>query len=63
MMRESYAVAYATYPAWKGACLVVGAAVPARDEGQRAIEVRDRFAKDVLPYVEVIARQEPKEMY
>lgn len=62
-MRESYAVTYAAYPAWKGACLIVGAAMPARDEPSRAIEVRDRFAREILPKVEVIAPEQPKEMY
>ncbi len=60
---ESFAVAYATYPAWKGACLVLGVAVPGRDEEQRALEVRDRFAREVLPRVEVTAKEEPKERY
>jgi hypothetical protein len=62
-MKDSYAVAYGTYPAWKGACLVVGVAVPAREEVQRAREVRDRFVKDVLPNVEVLVTEEPKERY
>ena len=61
--RESYAAVYATYPAWKGACLVVGVAIPGRDDEARALEVRDRFAKDVLPNVEVLTREEPKERY
>jgi hypothetical protein len=60
MVRDGYAVAYATYPAWKGACLVVGIAVPARDDEPRARAVRDRFAKEVLPHVLVLARIEPK---
>jgi hypothetical protein len=62
-MREQYAVAYATYPAWKGSCLVVGIAIPARDELERAKAVRDRFAAEVLPTVQVIAKEEPKERY
>ena len=60
---DEYAVAYATYPAWKGACLVVGIAVPARDELDRARAVRDRFAAEVLPKLEVTAKDEPKERY
>jgi len=62
-IRDEYAVAYATYPAWKGACLVVGVAIPAREELERAKAVRDRFAAEVLPKVQVIAKDEPKEMY
>jgi len=62
-MRERYAVAYATYPAWKGACLVVGIAIPARDDVERAKAVRDRFAAEVLPKVQVTAKEEPKERY
>jgi hypothetical protein len=62
-VRDQYAVAYATYPAWKGACLVLGIAVPARDELERAKAVRDRFASEVLPKLQVPAKQEPKERY
>ena len=59
-VRDGFAVAYASYPAWKGACLIVGIAVPARDDEARAREARDRFARDVLPRVWVIAKEEPK---
>jgi hypothetical protein len=62
-VHDQYAVAYATYPAWKGACLVLGVAVPARDELERAKAVRDRFATDVLPKVGITAAEEPKERY
>jgi hypothetical protein len=62
-MREQYAVAYATYPAWKGTCVVLGIAVPVRDELERAKAVRDRFATDVLPLVQVVGKEEPKERY
>jgi len=61
--RDRYAVAYGIYPAWKGACLVLGVAVPARDELDRAKSVRNRFASDVLPSVQVVATEEPKERY
>ncbi len=62
--RESYAAAYATYPAWgKGACLVVGISVPARDDEPRAKDVRDRFAKECLPNVQVLTKDEPKERF
>jgi hypothetical protein len=62
-MNDVYAGAWAAYPAWKGACLVVGVAVPARDDEARAIDVRDRFAREVLPRVEVMVGEEPKERY
>jgi hypothetical protein len=62
-VRDEYAVAYGTYPAWKGACLVLGIAVPARDELERAKAVRDRFATEVLPSVQVTMAEEPKERY
>ncbi len=62
-MREQYAVAYATYPAWKGACLVMGIAIPARDELARAKAVRDRFVAEVLPTLVTTAKEEPKERY
>lgn len=62
-VREEYAVAYATYPAWKGACLVLGVAVPGRNELERAKAVRDRFATEVLPAVQVTAASVPKERY
>jgi hypothetical protein len=62
-MHDDYAAAYATYPAWKGACLVLGVAVPARGELPRAKAVRDRFVSDVLPKLQVTARVEPRERY
>lgn len=63
LQKESYAGAWAAYPAWKGACLVMGVAVPSRDEDQRARDVRDRFLREVLPKVEVLTAEEPKERY
>ena len=62
-VHDEYAVAYATYPAWTGACLVLGVAVPARDELERAKAVRDRFATEILPHVKVMSQEEPKERY
>jgi hypothetical protein len=62
-VHDQYAVAYATYPAWKGACLVLGVAVPAREELERAKAVRDRFVADVLPKVGITTPEEPKERY
>lgn len=59
-LREQYAIAYAAFPAWKGACLVLGIAVPSRDELARSKAVRDRFVAEVLPKVEVTRRIEPK---
>ena len=62
--RDAYAGAYAVYPAWgKTACLVLGVAIPARDDDARARAVRDRFAKEVLPRVEVLTTEEPKERF
>ena len=63
LARDEYAASYATYPVWKNACLVVGVALPARGEPERAREVRDRFVKDVFPKVEVTAKDEPGERY
>jgi hypothetical protein len=62
-VRDAYAGAYAAYPVWKNACLIVGMAVPARDDDERAREVRDRFAREVLPKVEAIRGGEPGERY
>ncbi len=59
--RETYLAAYAGYPAWKGACLIVGIAVPARDDEGRAREVRNRFAKEALPKVQVVSAGVPDE--
>jgi hypothetical protein len=61
--RDQYAVVYGAYPAWKGACLIMGVAVPARDELERAKAVRNRFATEVLPTVQVLTAEEPKERY
>lgn len=63
LSRESYAAAWAAYPAWDKACLIVGVAVPARDDEARARDVRDRFVKEVLPHVVVVTPVEPKERY
>jgi hypothetical protein len=63
LSRESYAAAWTTYPAWDKACLVVGVAVPVREDEARARIVRDRFVKDVFPTVRVTAMTEPKERY
>ena len=57
--RDQYAVAYGTYPAWKGACVVLGVAVPARQELERAKAVRDRFANEILPNVRITSTTEP----
>jgi len=43
--------------------LILGIAIPARGELERAKAVRDRFAAEVLPMVRVTAATEPKEMY
>ncbi len=64
LARESYEAAWAAYPAWgTTACLVLGVAVPVRDDPQRAKDVRDRFLKDVFPKIVVTGRDEPKERY
>ena len=60
LAHDGFAVAYGVFPAWKGACLIVGIAVPARDDETRARAARDRFAKEVLPHVVVVAKEEPK---
>jgi hypothetical protein len=61
--RDHYAGTYAAYPVWNNACLIVGVAVPSRGDDDRAREVRDRFAREVLPRVEVLTREEPKERF
>jgi hypothetical protein len=63
LARDTYAAAWAAYPAWPKACLVVGVAVPARDDESRARAVRDRFVQEVLPKVVVTTTTEPKERY
>jgi hypothetical protein len=62
-MHDEYAVAYGIYPAWKGSCLVLGVAVPARGELVRAKAVRDRFVSEVLPQLQVTSPSEPAERY
>lgn len=62
--RESYEAAWAAYPAWGDtACLVLGVAIPVRDDPQRAKEVRDRFLEEVFPKVTVTGAEEPKERF
>jgi hypothetical protein len=63
LARDSYAAAWAAYPAWPKACLVVGVAVPSRDDESRARAVRDRFVQEVLPKIVVTTTAEPKERY
>ncbi|MBX3212001.1 MAG: hypothetical protein KF850_08210 [Labilithrix sp.] len=64
LARESYEAAWAAYPAWGDkACLVMGVAVPARDDPQRAREVRDRFLQEVFPKIVVTGHEEPKERF
>ena len=63
LARDAYAGTYAAYPVWNNACLIVGIAVPSRDDDERAREVRDRFAREVLPRVEVFGKVEPPERY
>jgi hypothetical protein len=63
-MQGEQAIAYAIYPAWPGACLVIGVAIPARDgDKERAEAVRDRFVREVLPKIEVIRPDEPGERF
>lgn len=61
--RDQYAAAYAAYPAWPGRCLVMGVAVPVREDEPRARDVRDRFVHEVFPKVEILSNEEPKERY
>ncbi len=63
LARDTYAGAWAAYPVWENACLVVGAAIPSRGEDDRARAVRDRFVSEVLPKVKVVATSEPKERF
>jgi hypothetical protein len=44
-----YPSAWAVYPAWTDACLVVGLSVPEGDTGALASRVRDRLVRDTLP--------------
>jgi hypothetical protein len=53
-----YPSAFAVYPAWKDACLVVGISVPG-DDAPLADEVRDRLVRDALPAVVTKAGQGP----
>jgi len=64
MENSEYEVGYASYPAWKGACLILGVGVPVRDgDFERAKAVRDRFVKEVLPKVEVLTDEEPQKRF
>jgi hypothetical protein len=63
LARESYAAAWTAYPAWPKACLVVGVAVPVREDEPRARDVRDRFVKEVFPKLLVMTAAEPKERF
>jgi len=60
---EQYAAAYATFPAWPGACLILGVTIPSRGELTRAKAARDRFVRDVFPKVQLLAQKEPPQAY
>lgn len=51
-----YPSAFAVYPAWKDACLVIGVSVPG-DDAPLADVVRDRLVRDALPAVVAKAGQ------
>jgi hypothetical protein len=57
----TYECAYAAYPAWKDTCLVLGVAIPSRDEDTRARALRDRFARELFPNVKVTTSTPPSE--
>jgi hypothetical protein len=64
LARDSYEAAWSAYPAWGAkACLVLGVAIPSRDDVPRAKEVRDRFVREVFPKIVVTGPDEPKESY
>ena len=64
LARESFEAAWSAYPVWGDkACLVLGVAIPARDDPSRAREVRDRFVREVFPKIVVLGQEEPKERF
>lgn len=63
LSQDAYAAAWAAYPVWDNACLIVGAALPVREDEARARAVRDRFVSEVFPGVVVTSETEPKERY
>jgi hypothetical protein len=56
---KTYAAAYAVYPAWAEACLVVGFAVPETDAEHGARALRDRMVREALPALVVKAGAGP----
>ena len=65
LSHDTYLVSYAAFPVpeWNNGCLVVGLAVPARDEGERARAVRDRWVKEGLPRLQVTSKSDPPERF
>jgi hypothetical protein len=65
LSHDTYLVTYAAFPVpeWNNGCLVVGIAVPARDEMERARAVRDRWAKEALPKLQVTSKSDPPERF
>lgn len=64
LSRETYEAAWAAYPAWgEKACLVVGVAIPVREDAARARDVRDRFVNEVFAKLAVTGAEEPKERF
>jgi hypothetical protein len=63
VMHDEFSAAFASYPAWDNACLIIGVAVPARGDMERADAVRDRFVAEVFQKVQITSKTEPKERY
>lgn len=63
LLNESYHAAYAIFPAWPDRCLVIGFAVADTGETERAKKARDRFAREVLPQLEILSAEAPSKTF
>jgi hypothetical protein len=63
LARDTYAAAYAIYPAWPGACLILGVAIPSRGDEPRARAARDAVSAKLFSTLQILVKEEPKERY
>jgi len=63
LLRDEYIGTLALVPAWPQQCLVVAIAVSVRGDDGRAAKVRDRFAREVFPFLERTSSRPPPDLY
>ncbi|MEN9580347.1 MAG: hypothetical protein RJA70_3356 [Pseudomonadota bacterium] len=57
--RTRLSTAWAAYPAYPGACLVFGIAIPWREQPELARQVRARWIREAVPLLEPLTKKRP----